>query len=200
MPNIQITIDTTVGQAKIARVLQAVQPRTLLDRIGAEFLSYVDQSFKTRGRGTWKPLAWTTLALRKHGGDAPLQDTGRYKESWVKESDSHTYVEVGTNIKTASGLSLAAIHEYGTKPYTIRVKRAKVLAAEIGGGIGGAGEHGPIGLIATKSMVRWLFFGKEVHHPGVPARPVLPTKAVAERLTQAVVDKMLARLTEGGAR
>ncbi|MDZ4347914.1 MAG: hypothetical protein U1E51_36365, partial [Candidatus Binatia bacterium] len=85
-----------------------------------------------------------------------------------------TFVEVGTNLKTPSGLSLGKIHEFGTGPYTIRVKRAKVLAAQTRAG-------------------GWLFFGKEVHHPGIPARPVLPTKAVAERLVQQTLDAMLAR-------
>ena len=45
--------------------------------------------------------------------------------------------------------------------------------------------------IATKSVGYWLFFGKEVHHPGIPPRPVLPTKDEAEKLVVQTVDGML---------
>jgi phage gpG-like protein len=138
--------------------------------------SYVDESFRTRGRGQWAALAPTTLLLRRRGGDAPLQDTGRYKQSYVTETDNQTFVEVGTNLKTESGLSLGKIHEFGTGPYTIRVKRAKVLAAQTRAG-------------------NWLIFGKQVNHPGIPARPVLPSKVVAERLVQQTIDGMLSRIS-----
>lgn len=176
----EIQIDTTVGQAKLTRLLKAVEPRTLLDLIGGRLLSYVDESFRTRGRGHWAALSPLTLLLRKHGGDMPLRDTGEYAQSYTKaggalKTDQRTYVEVGSNRKTASGIPLANIHEYGTGPYTIRVRQARVLAAKTRAGA-------------------WLFFGKEVQHPGIPARPVLPTKAVAERLVQDVVDGMLKKI------
>ncbi len=183
MPSIQISIDTTAGQAKIERLLKAVEPRTVLDVIGARLLSYVDESFRTRGRGQWQALSPLTLEMRKRGGDMPLQDTGRLKGSYVGEqgrpgtdysTDGQTYVEVGSNVKTASGLSLAKIHEYGTGPYTIRVKRAKVLATQLRSGT-------------------WMFFGKQINHPGIPARPVLPSQAVAEKLIQETIDGMLVR-------
>lgn len=83
----------------------------------------------------------------------------------MSESDNATYVEVGTNLKTTEGgLSLGRIHEYGTGPYTIRARNARVLAAPIGGGTNGAGQFGPVGLIKSRRETRWLFFGKEVHH------------------------------------
>ena len=83
---------------------------------------------------------------------------------------------MGSNVKTESGLSLSRIHEFGTGPYTIRVKRAKVLAAQTRSG-------------------SWIIFGKQVNHPGIPARPVLPSVAVAEKLIQDVVSGMLDRIT-----
>ena len=86
-------------------------------------------------------------------------------------------MEVGSNIQTPDGRSLAKIHEFGTGPYTIRVKRARVLAAQTRFG-------------------NWLIFGKEVQHPGIPARPVLPTKAVGERLVQETINAMLARIDQ----
>lgn len=176
MPSVQISVNTTLGQAKIERLLKAVQPGTILNVIGARLTSYVDESFRTRGRGQWQPLSPLTLELRKHGGDVPLQDTGRYKGSYVTETDNQTFVEVGTNLKTESGLSLGRIHEFGTGPFTIRVKRAKVLAAQTRSG-------------------NWIIFGKQVNHPGIPARPVLPSQVVAEKLIQETIDGMLSRIT-----
>lgn len=188
MATVTIEVTGTAAAEKIARLARLIGPAVLLKVIGQRLLSYVDESFKTRGRGAWKPLAWSTVAMRRHGGSAPLQDTGRYKQSFVKETDERTYVEVGTNLKTRDGASLGQIHEHGTGPYTIRPKNARVLAGKVGAGTGafqiiqgrrrmGAGDY--------------FIFGKEVHHPGVPARPVLPTKPTAERLVGEAVEEML---------
>ena len=178
----QVSIDVSAGTAKLTRLLKVVEPRTLLGVIGSRLLSYVDESFRTRGRGQWAPLSPLTLLLRKHGGDVPLRDTGAYAMSYTRsggalKTDEQTFVEVGSNRKTPSGIPLANIHELGTGPYTIRVKRARFLAAQTRTG-------------------RWLIFGKEVQHPGIPARPVLPTKAVAERLVADVVDGMLKKVEQ----
>lgn len=174
MSNVHIDLTTLSAQRRIERLLQLVQPKVLLTAVGGRFISYVDESFRTSGRGRWPPLAMSTLALRAHGGDKPLQDTGRYKASFVKETDDQTYVEVGTNLKTPSGAALGPIHELGTGPFTIRAQRAKVLAAQTRAGA-------------------WLHFGKEVHHPGIPARPVLPSQAEGERLAKETLDAMLDR-------
>lgn len=177
----RIEISTADGQKFLRLVSDAITPTAILGVVGARFVSFVDESFRTSGRGAWPPLAASTLEFRRHGGSAPLQDSGRYKASYVEETDGATYVEVGTNLKTADGRLLGKIHEFGTGPYAIRVKRARVLAAQARSG-------------------RWFFFGKEVHHPGIPARPVLPTKAVAERLVTETLDAMLTRViaSQGG--
>jgi len=181
---------------KFQRITEMLRsPRGLLLAIGARLMAFVDESFKTHGRHggpawpfptpAWRPLSWTTVALRKHGGSEPLQDSPGYKSSFVKSGDDTTYVEIGTN-----RTPLAYWQEFGTRPYTIRPVRARVLAAKL--------PRGPLGLIATKSMSNYLFFGKEVHHPGIPARPVLPTKEIGERLIQLEIDGYLKSL-EGGA-
>lgn len=136
--------------------------------------------------------------MRKRGGDQPLQDTGMYKQSFTKESDNATFVDVGTNFKTSSGAPLGKIHEEGTGPYMIRIRTAKVLAAPIGSGAHGSGEHGPVGLIRSRRETRWFFFGKEVRHPGVPARPVLPTsQQEAETVLRPTIEESLERALDG---
>ena len=197
MTTVTINVTTLAAREKIDRLAKAIGPGPILKVIGMRLLSYVDESFKTHGRGQWRPLAWTTLALRKRGGDQPLQDTGRYKQSFVSETDSKTFVEVGSNVKVPSGLSLGKIHEFGTSPYTIRSRGGKIMMAMIGQGVGGAGEHAGISLISRVGITplrretNWLIFGKEIHHPGIPARPVLPTQATAERLVVETVTEML---------
>ena len=198
MAQLTIQVDALAPRATLERLTEAVGAPVVLNMLAARMLEYADESFRTAGRGKWRRLSWSTLATRKHGGDKPLQDTGRYKQSFVKESDDATYVEVGTNLKTAeNGIPLGKIHEYGTGPYTIRVRRARVLAAPLGSGANAAGEHGPVGLLRSGRMTNWLFFGKEVHHPGIPARPVLPeTVHEAETILRPVIEGTLARAVE----
>ena len=181
MTTVTINVTSIAAREKIARLAAAIGPGPILKVIGLRLLSYVDESFKTHGRGQWRPLAELTLAMRKHGGDQPLQDTGRYKQSFVSESggpgkdyetDNRTFVEVGSNVKTPSGIPLGKIHEFGTRPFVIRVKTARTLAARLRSGT-------------------WINFGKQVNHPGIPARPVLPTQATAERLVVETVTEMI---------
>lgn len=174
---VTISLDSIIGQRKLEKLKAGIRPDIITSAIGGRLMSYVGESFDTRGRGEWAALSPLTLLLRQRGGDVPLQDIGKYKQSFVQETDNATYVEVGTNIKTDTGISLGKIHEFGTGPYTIRVRRAKGLAAKTRSG-------------------QWLHFGKEVNHPGIPARPVLPTKEVGERLVREVVEGMLQKLAD----
>lgn len=172
MAKVSISVLNSIGKAKLQRMIFAVGPAPMLKVVGARIMSYIDESFRTNGRGTWPPLAPSTLAMRQSGGDQPLQDTGKYKQSFVTETDGKTYVEIGSSLKTPSGIPLAAIHELGTPPFVIRAKNAKILAAQTRGG-------------------NWVRFGKVVNHPGIPARPVLPTQAQAEKLVQDTVNEMI---------
>lgn len=194
---IEITVLVSPRARRIIDLLGS--PAGLLKAVGARFMSYVQESFQRSGQHQgfstprWAPLAWGTVALRKRGGSAPLQDTGMLKQSYVTETDGKTYVAVGTN-----RTPLAFWHEFGTGThgtgkgmYIIRPIRAKVLAAELGSGAHGAAEHSPVSFIASKRPSNWMFFGKEVHHPGVAARPVLPTKEIGERLAQGLIDEFL---------
>ncbi len=77
-------------------------------------------------------------------------------------------VEVGSQLPTPDGrYSLAAIHQGGTSPYTIRARNKKALAFT-----GRSGE----------GVLR-----RAVHHPGVAARPVVVTPELVEQETAALV-------------
>lgn len=198
MASLTVKVDSIAPRAMLERLSEALGAPVVLRLLGARMMSYVDESFRTRGRGKWRRLAWGTLALRKRGGDEPLQDTGMYKQSFTMETDDSSYVEVGTNFRTKGGISLGKIHEGGTKPYVIRIRTKRVLAAKIGSGAHGAGEHGPVMLLRSRQSARWLFFGKEVNHPGVPARPVLPTsESEAAAVLLPTVEQALERAVKG---
>ena len=138
----------------------------LLSAIGDRHLGWIDQNFRQGGaEKKWKPLSPNTIASRRGGSSAILQDTGRLKQSFVKKVGSDR-VDVGTEEKKALW------HQDGTKPFTIRPKSGKVLRFVTAGGV---------------------VFTRAVRHPGLPARPLLPSDRLGERLAletaQAAVDK-----------
>lgn len=177
MAAVVIAVNTVLAQKKLERLSAAVGARAILKVVGLRLESYVDESFKTHGRGQWPALAPSTIEQRRRASSEPLQNEGRYKASFVKETDERTFVEVGSNLKTPDGRSLPAIHEHGVGPYEIHARRARVLAARLPGGA-------------------WKIFGTHVNHPGIPARPVLPDQSTAERLVVETVSEMLDMATK----
>lgn len=166
-----ITVDIRGLKTRIERVNAALAPAVLLRIIGARLSSFVDESFRTRGRGQWMSLAPSTIQIR--GSAPPLQRSPRYKQSFVTKTDDRTYVEIGSNHPAAE------FQEWGTgiwgargSTYTIRAKNAKTLAAALPGG-------------------GFIIFGPVVEHTGVPARPVLPTRAEVDRILPPVINAIL---------
>lgn len=156
----------------------ALVPSTLLKLIGIRLTGFMADRFEADGAVPefglpgWQPLKPSTIALRRGGSSKPLQDTGQLRMSYQgQESDNQTYVEVGSNKQYAS------FHETGTAPYVIQAKSGKTLAAKLAGG-------------------GWMIFGKRVNHPGLPARPVLPAKSVAEQLMAEEVEEVLRTAAE----
>ena len=129
--------------------------RTLLSAIGDRHLGWIDENFRKGGaEKKWRPLSPNTIAARRQGSSAILQDTGRLKQSFVKKVESDR-VDVGTEEKKAKW------HHEGTKPFTIRPRAAKVLRFMTTGG---------------------FVFTRAVDHPGLAARPLLPSDTLGERL------------------
>jgi len=70
----------------------------------------------------------------------------------------------------------APFHHFGTRPYEIRARTKKVMVFQT--------PEGPV-------------FRRKVQHPGITARPLLPTKALAEQLAQRVMDRYTEELARG---
>lgn len=172
MPGLQI--EARFDSNLFAQYAAAMEPRTLLKLIGLRFTSFLTERFEQDGASTefsmpgWAPLKPSTISMRRGGSMRPLQDTGQLKQSYIgqPDTDGQTYVEVGSDKEYAS------FHETGTAPYEIHAKNGRMLAAKLAGG-------------------GWVVFGKVVRHPGLPARPVLPTKAIAETMMVEEFEEML---------
>jgi phage gpG-like protein len=175
------TIEITVKVNNMARV------RAMVDRLGRKAqgrrdlharwavlaMNWINKNFQTEGGlvGGWAPLRPGTLANRRKGSGRILQDTGELRQSFVPRWTSES-ATVGSPLKRALW------HEKGTRPYIIKPKRAGgVLVFNTASGI----------RVKTKRLVTGKtirlpsatgtskVFTRLVHHPGLPARRMLPT-------------------------
>lgn len=127
--------------------------RTLHQRWGIQGMNWVDQNFRQQGALTgspWAALKPSTIAAK--GSSSILQDTGRLKQSFVMRFD-----DVQTSI--GSPVFYGAYHEEGRKgPWAIRPKKAG-------------------GVLAWKGIDGKMVFAKQVMHPGLPQRRMLPRQS-----------------------
>lgn len=159
-----VVVDDVGLQRKLKRLSQTLDSRTLLGLIGSDVLKWINDNFRRGGiEAKWKPLAASTIRGRRRGSSAPLQDTGKLKQSFA-------YEVAGNEVKIGTVNRVAPFHEFGTDPYTIRPVRAKVLRF--------MGADGPI-------------FTRQVSHPGLAARPMLPSKRLGERIAIATINAIV---------
>jgi len=159
-------------------------PKPLLRAIANRLRAAFRANFREGGRPPWQPLAPSTVQaksvmglpsqIRTPTGRKPrrlmqrnlltgqlaleptniLIRSGRLRDS-VSQSyhaDHVTRME-GWTLEVGTKVEYAPYHQHGTSPYVIRPRNARVLAF-----IGNNGE---------------MVFRREVHHPGLPARPFL---------------------------
>ena len=181
----------------------------LMTRLGLTVLRWVDQNFASGGGkvGGWRPLRPLTIFGRRKGSAVPLSNTGLLKGSF-------TYAATEDDVAVGTANRVAAWHQFGTAPYIIRPRVKKALAFPAPPGFGGGGlfvRRRPAGtpvvgiaslksLLATGAKRSSLPKGKgqfqsfavvrEVHHPGLPARPMLPRNSadIATEVTTTLQD------------
>jgi phage gpG-like protein len=148
---------------KVTRLSRIFREPEMLAAIGFRQLKWVNDNFKAEGlERKWKPLRPNTVAGRRGGSSRVLQDTGRLRQSFNSRVNGR-FVEVGTVDQRA------AWHHFGTRPYTITPKTKKFLRFATPGG---------------------FRFARIVHHPGLPARPMLPSDRTAEKLAAVALDAL----------
>lgn len=164
MTEIRISTNIPSVNRRFTKFRRRIGPRILLQLIGQRHLRFINDNFRRRGiERPWPPLAPNTLSNPRRGGRGaqPLRDRGRLSQSFVSRLRGFSAVEVGTNTE------YAIFHEEGTSPFEIRPRGAKVLR------------------FFTVDGPR---FATKVSHPGIPARPMLPSRREGTRLARLTVE------------
>ena len=164
----EIRLDTKEAQRKLSRLINLINVSELLQAIGNRHVKWMDDNLKRAGLDSpHKQMAASTIAARPKR-TSPRHFSSRWRS---RLSQSMTVKLIGTRAVVAgTGDEFAEIHHEGTGPYTIRPSKAKMLRFRTADGI---------------------VFTREVKHPGIPARPLLPTKQTAERLAQGILNAVL---------
>jgi phage gpG-like protein len=164
---------------------------TIHKRFAVKLQQWSDLNFRRGGSPRWKPLSPNTIAQRRQGSSLALRDRGQLQQSMQTAYD-------GTAANLYSRDKRSAWHHYGTGPYIIRPKNGKFLAFQVAGGVGNAmfGVRNTIAITRTtrggKRQTKNVkvfgyrgigpgeagnaMFVREVHHPGLTARPLLPSR------------------------
>jgi len=187
---VQIKVDVSQLQLKLARALQAFNPRVLLKAIGEAQVSWVMRNFVRDGAlvGGWEPLSPNTVAGRRKGSSKPLQDTGALKRS------AGTYEVIGNDtVRTGSNLEYASYHNDGVPgPYEIKAKNVRWEYM--------VDKNGHRRLV-RKGALRFMTvdgpkFSISVMHPGIPQRRFLPNEVEIQKLVSSLIE---AKIRQAGA-
>ncbi len=167
MADLEVRIDASKAEAAVTAIGRAFQPEFFLRLVGQRQLAWINENFRREGAETaWHPMAANTRA--KRGGAAKLlRDRGRLAQSFVSALRGSDTVAVGTADPRGRW------HHEGTRPYTIRPKAAQVLRF---------------------MTVNGVTFRRIVHHPGLPARPLVPSERLAAALATSVIDAAVAKI------
>jgi len=165
-----IEVDLSDVTKRFDRAARGIDNSLVLAAVGKRLLRWVDDNFRQSGiERRWAPLKPSTIAGRRKGSSKPLLDTGQMRRTFVMRV-------VGNAVLVGSQSEIASYHHHGTKPYVIRPKRGQFLKFK-----GAGGQN---------------VFVREVHHPGLPARPLLPTKSLATSLAVEAADRFVSAKIE----
>lgn len=170
---ISVTLNDADARRKIARLINLLDVRELLQAIGNRHVAWMVENLKVAGlESTHQAMSPSTTAARPKRS-SPHHFSSRWRsrlqQSFTAKVIGRSAVSAGTEDE------YAPIHHQGTGPYTILPRRAKFLRF-----------IGPRGETVT---------ARKVDHPGIPARPLIHTKAVAEKLAHDILDAALIRKT-----
>lgn len=178
---VSVKIDDSGLKRKLKKLKDSVDSRELMEAIGFRLIRWIGQNFRDEGtESPWKELSPNTIAARregpKHGrGNRILQDRGALMQSFDQE---HAIFKVSVHrVYVGSNLKYAPAHQYGTEPRRIIPRRGGLLKFITAGG--------------------WRS-SKGVNHPGLPARPILPSDKTAKDLAVALIEAKLKQVTGSG--
>lgn len=158
-----------------------LKQKVYLKLMQQRFLKWVNDNFRNQGtERAWKPLSPNTIAARRlsgRGGVQILRDTGRMAQSFNPGKPlSGSKIDINAGIAVVGTEDWKApIHHYGTRPFQIRPRNKKMLVFKTATG---------------------MVFSKLVNHPGIPARPILPSETAGNKMITDVGNAYLKRITE----
>jgi phage gpG-like protein len=160
---------------RLAKIAGRAKDRTALHaRFAILAHNWVMRNFASEGGlvGGWKPLSPNTLAGRSGGSGRVLQDNGILRGSFLPRWNS-------IEASVGSDLEIAKYHEYGTKgPYPIPKEprpKGKWLRFKMATSTGVFTKTTAAGKTYSIASAKGDFvFAKQVMHPGLPARRMLP--------------------------
>lgn len=165
-----------------AKVLSRTRPDVVSKVIGEDLLRWVINNFRDQGtESSWEPMAPSTRAARRtgegEGGAQLLQDTGRLRKSYIKGRKGNIFKPRDYAVTVGSQDERAIWHEEGTDPYPIPKSGTALM-----GFMNREGE---------------LIFRHKVDHPGLPARPMLPSDRAAREVMIKAMEGILKKAVEG---
>lgn len=189
MSGAAITFDGSDAIGKIDAAAALLRSRRVLEIGGEAVLGEALDAFRNAADpatgSPWKPLRPNTVAARRKGSSSPLLNTGVLRASFGRGGRGNIWREGTHTLAVGSAHKTAVWHHEGTKPYTIVPRNRKWLRFVVAGG-GGKARRGGGGYA----------FARKVHHPGLPARPMLGVSALAatriEALMKAEMERALA--------
>ena len=156
---------------KMRRLGKDLKPSQILHAIGFRHLKWVSDNLRLAGIDKKHTvMAPNTIAAN------PTRSSRRHFSSRFRSvlNQSFTSKVRGNFVVVGTMHQFAAFHHFGTKPTIITPRNAKFLTFKTVGGIRRA---------------------KSVKHPGVPSRPLIPTKIVGGKLAEDVLEAVIRKAT-----
>lgn len=165
-----IEIDVTAALKKIGLVGFRLALPGLLKAVGLRHINWSSENINRGGFLTrWARMSPNTIFVRPVRSSShhfSSNFAARLKQSLTSRVGA-VQVSVGTQQK------FARFHHFGTDPKTFGPKNKAALRFQTAGG---------------------LVFAKSVRHPGLPARPLIPSKRVGKRLANEVLNAIARQL------
>ncbi len=164
---ISIRAQVAQAQAKLNNLGLSIKPEILLRAVGRRHLKWVNDNLKGAGiEKAHAPMAKNTIVAR------PQRTSSRHFSSRFRSrlSQSFTVAVTPSRVTVGTEDQLAAHHHFGTRPHVITPGSKSVLSF----------------VTADGRIARPI-----VNHPGIPARPLLPSDKLGEQLAVQVVEAIV---------
>ncbi len=166
----EIRIETTGLLRKVGFLRRIFQGRRILGIVAESQLKWIDQNFDAQGAlgNPWAANRPNTVASKGHS--RVLQRSGALRRSFRAKILS--VFRGGGRLQVGTGNRVAPFAEHGTRAHLIRPRRANRLR-----------------FVTVEGTV----FAQLVRHPGTPARKILPSRIIADRIAERALSTAIGR-------